>query len=272
MARCRNIKPDFFKNEDLSDLPAEARLLFAALWCWADREGRLEDRPRRLKAEIFPYGDADVDALLDQLATSPGRFIVRYVMDDVAYIEIPGFASHQNPHKAEKESVIPGYVRGKHPTRTVQEPCKDGSRPALTLNPSTLTLNPSTSASCSETDKPSPEPETAEAPDDPVVMPVVMTFPTDGKTKTWDLGQSKVDEYAEAYPSLDVPAECRKALQWIRDNATKRKTAAGMPKFLGNWMSRSQNDSRGNTRGQRKLPTGPGQRHPDDTGGGVGEF
>ena len=34
----------------------------------ADREGRLEDRALRIKAELFPYEQIDVDALLDDLA------------------------------------------------------------------------------------------------------------------------------------------------------------------------------------------------------------
>ena len=43
--RTRLLKPGFFMNEELARLPVRARLLFAGLWCLADREGRLEDRP-----------------------------------------------------------------------------------------------------------------------------------------------------------------------------------------------------------------------------------
>lgn len=49
MARSRNIKPGFFTNEVLADMPALVRLLFAGLWTIADRDGRLEDRARRLR-------------------------------------------------------------------------------------------------------------------------------------------------------------------------------------------------------------------------------
>ena len=41
MARIRTIKPDFFTSEDIVGLTPEARLLYIALWCEADREGRL---------------------------------------------------------------------------------------------------------------------------------------------------------------------------------------------------------------------------------------
>ena len=61
--RARNLKPGYFKNEGLADLPPLARILFAGLWGMADREGRLEDRPKRIKAEILPYDNCDTDKL-----------------------------------------------------------------------------------------------------------------------------------------------------------------------------------------------------------------
>ena len=53
--RARNIKPGFFKNDTLAELEFAARLLFIGLWGLADRAGRLEDRPKKIKAEVFPY-------------------------------------------------------------------------------------------------------------------------------------------------------------------------------------------------------------------------
>ncbi|MDI9733891.1 hypothetical protein QM259_16735 [Acinetobacter baumannii] len=52
MARSRNIKPSFFMNEDIIELPFEARLLFIGLWILADREGRLENRPKKIKMSV----------------------------------------------------------------------------------------------------------------------------------------------------------------------------------------------------------------------------
>ena len=47
------IKPDFLRDEELAALPLEARLLFAGLWMCADREGRIEDRPQRIKVDCL---------------------------------------------------------------------------------------------------------------------------------------------------------------------------------------------------------------------------
>ena len=51
MARSRNIKPSLFKNEVLGVADPLYTILFEGLWVLADREGRLEDRPLRIKAE-----------------------------------------------------------------------------------------------------------------------------------------------------------------------------------------------------------------------------
>ncbi|MGK5509435.1 DnaD domain protein [Brevibacillus formosus] len=105
MARARNIKPGFFKNEDLSDLSPHARLLFIGLWCLADREGFLEDRPKRIKGELFPYENVEIDECLQDLHES--GFILRYEVDGERFICIPKFKDHQNPHHREATSKIP---------------------------------------------------------------------------------------------------------------------------------------------------------------------
>lgn len=103
--RSRNIKPGFFKNERLAELPPEARLLFIGLWCLSDREGRLEDRPKRIKAELFPYENRNVNVLLDKLYQA--GFIVRYKVDQSGFILILKFKCHQHCHPNEKPSIIP---------------------------------------------------------------------------------------------------------------------------------------------------------------------
>lgn len=103
--RARNIKPAFFINEDLADLDVKARLLFIGLWCYADREGLFEWRPKRIKAAIFPYDNFDVEKLLMSLHAM--SLIVMYSQDGHDYGIIPTFKDHQNPHPHEKKSVLP---------------------------------------------------------------------------------------------------------------------------------------------------------------------
>lgn len=105
MARARNIKPGFFKNEILGEMPMEARMLFIGLWTLADREGRLEDRPKRIKMELFPYDSFDVDPMLSRLQAD--GFLTRYEVGGFRFIQIENFVKHQDPHYKEKASEIP---------------------------------------------------------------------------------------------------------------------------------------------------------------------
>jgi hypothetical protein len=104
MSRARNIKPSFFKNEVLASCSPYARLVFIGLWGLADREGRLEDRPLRIKAEVLPYDNCDMEKLLSEL--SDAGFIVRY-KKELPYIQVLNFIKHQNPHVKESASIIP---------------------------------------------------------------------------------------------------------------------------------------------------------------------
>jgi hypothetical protein len=63
---------------------------------------------------------------------------------------------------------------------------------------------------------------------------------------------SKLAEWQESYPALQVLTEARQALQWLRDNPHHAKTARGMPRFLGAWLARSQNNG-GTFRGQKQT-------------------
>jgi hypothetical protein len=156
MARARNIKPGFFINDELAEIEPLGRLLFAGLWCLADREGRLEDRPKRIKAEVLPYDDCDVDKLLNDLQDR--GFIVRYEVDGNQYIQVINFKKHQNPHVKEADSIIPPPptdepVPEKHSASTVQAPKQHSENPADSLNliPDSLNLIPEDILSSSET-------------------------------------------------------------------------------------------------------------------------
>lgn len=139
MARARNIKPGFFTNDLLAEAQPLARILFAGLWCFADREGRLHDRPKKIRAEILPYDQCDADELLKSLESL--GFIVRYEVNGVRFIQVLNFDKHQNPHVKEQASEIPAPCKpGVSP---VQVQCKPGESPEVAgLIPSSLIPDP----------------------------------------------------------------------------------------------------------------------------------
>jgi hypothetical protein len=102
--RARNIKPALFKNEVLGSADPLYTILFEGLWCMADREGRLQDRPARIKAEVFPYRNVDIEAMLGWLTEA--HFIDRYTTKLGNVISVVEFLKHQRPHKNEPQSEL----------------------------------------------------------------------------------------------------------------------------------------------------------------------
>lgn len=105
MARTRYIKPDFFTDDRIVELDIETRLLFIGLWTIADREGRLENKPRQIKMKLFPADEVDVAEKLRGL--SGQGFLSLYSVDSKDFIQIKNFVKHQRPHTKEAVSVIP---------------------------------------------------------------------------------------------------------------------------------------------------------------------
>jgi len=161
MARARNIKPGFFESDQLGEVSFCARLLFVAMWQLADRNGRLERRPAKLRAYAFRYDAlsvADVDKMLAELERA--SLIVLTDAEGLDIIEIPTFAKHQTPHPKEpslyeprKVSALPPGEAQKprkvsaHPPSHEEKPRKvsafvDETGVEPPLNPESLLLNP----------------------------------------------------------------------------------------------------------------------------------
>lgn len=248
MGRARLLKPGFFTNELLAELPYEGRLLFAGLWTLADREGRLEERVKRIKAAVFPFDEVDVLSLL--IALEVRGFIDRYMSAGMALIQVAKFSEHQTPFHREPASTLPPpdepSIRCVHGDHT-HTPC-----PPVLVQPVLVQPDPVLGAQA---------PRSARRADPPVLI-----FPTAGRPDSWDLHDAQITEWQELYQGLDVIGECRKALAWVRSNVGHKKTAGGMPRFLVNWFNRSV-DRRGSVdrRPDPRLGPAPERRwRPED--------
>lgn len=120
MPRIRSLKYEYFINEDLAQTSLQARLLGLGLTTLADREGRLEDRPLRIKVMLFPYDDVRVDDALNELQSV--GFLQRYIVNNQRFIRIVNFLKHQKPHPKEAASSIPGHEK----VRTSREKTRQG--------------------------------------------------------------------------------------------------------------------------------------------------
>ena len=73
--------------------------------------------------------------------------------------------------------------------------------------------------------------------------PPLFTIKATGK-KEWHLTASKLAEWSDSYPGVDILAECKRARQWTLDNPTRNKTSKGMPGFLSRWLSKVQDSGK----------------------------
>ena len=137
--RSRNIKPGFFDDEDLHlKLGPHHAILFAGLWCIVDKQGKCEDRPIRIKANVMPYYEVDVDKMLMELEGQ--NFIKRYSVNGTKYLKVLKFEKHQHPHHTEKDSLLPDppSIKNGHRMRTVTKPLSNGYAPSDSLNTDSL--------------------------------------------------------------------------------------------------------------------------------------
>lgn len=102
MARIRTIKPEFFTSEDIVELEPLARLLYIALWCEADKEGRMVWKPKTFKMRYLPGDCCDIESVCGSLVDS--GLVVLYG-EGLAYI--PTFYRHQHINPRESISVLP---------------------------------------------------------------------------------------------------------------------------------------------------------------------
>lgn len=91
----------------------------------------------------------------------------------------------------------------------------------------------------------------ANAPD----QPAAITLTLNDKTE-YPVFDSQVSEWAELYPVVDVMQELREMKGWLNANPRKRKTRAGIMRFINSWLAREQD--KGGTSGYgRDAPEPP---------------
>ncbi len=97
MARIRTLKPEFWSSPGVETLDPFARLLFVAMWNWADDYGVGVANPRELLGFAFPLDEqitvGDVRGWLDDIARVFG--VEFYEVDRRAYYAIPSWEKHQ---------------------------------------------------------------------------------------------------------------------------------------------------------------------------------
>jgi len=232
-------------NEDVVELDFGVRLLFIGLWTLADREGRLEYRPKRIKMQLFPADDIDITRSLTELHDS--KLIELYTVKDQQLINIPHFKKNQNPHPNEAKSML--HAPGCNGL------CNEGSRNDKS-NPACSLLS-RTSIPPPIVPPPSPDRDKGESPGNSPKgeqpRNVFLTIPLVDNTDH-PITESQLEKWQAAYPAVDVGQTIQRIASWNENNPKQRKTKRGINRHIDNWLAREQ-DNGGQT-GKASKGTG----------------
>lgn len=221
--RSRNLKPGFFKNEDLLEIEPLGRLLFQGLWCMADRDGRLEDRPKKIKIEVLPCDNCNVDKLLEILDKK--GFILRYKISNIKFIQILNFKKHQSPHMKEQNSIIPEPTPDMYGACMVHVPEINDASPSDILIPDSPyphSLNPSLNTFVESRKKNKSH---------KVIFDYI-------KNQFQNIPPEIIEKWQSIYPVINIQFEIGKAEAWVIANPKNKKS--NWMRFLVNWMTRAQ--------------------------------
>lgn len=221
MARIRTIKPEFFTSEDIVGLTPFGRLLYIALWCEADREGRLVWKPKTFKMRYFPADACDIDAMCAEVIDA--GLVVLY---GDGYAHIPSFLAHQHINPRESVSQLPDpdakVARGARVgTRHSRASDAQGGREGKGKEGS--------SDASAGADLPSAAPS----------LPPVICIPLNDNSEH-DVSEADVAEWRATYPAVDVLQQLRQMRAWCLAKPSNRKTRRGVLTFIVGWLGRAQ--------------------------------
>src|SRR5881628_3287611 len=103
MARIRSVKPEFWDSPDTARADLRTRLLYIAMWNWADDYGIGDASPVRLIGFAFPSDDipaADYPRLLADVSDAFG--VVFFEHEGRRFFTIPAWEQHQRTEKKAK--------------------------------------------------------------------------------------------------------------------------------------------------------------------------
>lgn len=101
MARIRTIKPEFYSSPGIDETSPWARLLYIAMWNWADDTGRGKAEARELMGFAFPLDEGMTVGEFRRLLGEVRRVfgVNFYKVDGRPYYSIPSWEKHQKIDK-----------------------------------------------------------------------------------------------------------------------------------------------------------------------------
>lgn len=217
MARARFIRPEFFTDEKIGELPFGARLLFQCIWIHSDLRGVFEHSAKFLRTQAFPYDEGVTSAQVVEwmgLLEAAGM-IARFEARGKTWGHVVHWKDHQRISGREVEIDEKMKPEARRPI----PPCSPQTVPGDTLDapraPS-LSLSLSPALSPAPTTSPSPSPAREDSP----------TTATTAQPRT--LGGVKAGDVRKAIDNRDTRALLRMFRCERVDDPAWEREAIGM--------------------------------------------
>ena len=234
----RILKESICQSEEINKLTWFEEAFFYRLIVACDDYGRFDGRVKIIKGTCFPLKeikDKEIQEGLDHMCAA--GLIRLYTVDDRPYLEMVTWNKHQRIRNQRSKYPSPPSISN---SLTV-----DSNSPQLAAD---CGLNPIQSNTESEYQSESiisSEPKAASEP------PVITLKLNDGSE--YPFYQNDVSSYMNTYPAVDIMQQFREMKKWCEDNPSKRKTKAGIKRFVNSWLAREQ-DKYHPAVGQRSSP------------------
>ena len=229
----RIIKDGICANEQIDRLTAFEETFFYRLIVNVDDYGLMDGRVSVLKAKLFTLRcgsmkGSEVEKALKRLCEE--GLVEVYHCKGRPYLHLTGWERNQQ-------------IRAKKPKYPRPEEADEGL-PEIICN----------QARADECKPKQAEPhdgkENQPSADDPVVVEMVLN---DGGT--YKVTRSEAERYQVLYPAVDVMQELRNAAGWLEGNPTRRKTKAGIKRYINGWLAKEQD--KGGGKGGNNTPYNP---------------
>jgi len=248
----RVLKESICTSDDMAALTWFEQALFTRLIVTVDDYGRTDARASIIKGRLFPLDDVKPAEIEKGLKHMEELGMVRlYSVSGKPYLLLTAWTKHQQPRA--KISKFPAPEDACNQLQADASNCKqmqaDAPDKRYTINDTRYTINDISCAEPAESDT-APEPEQQEK------EPSVITLTLNDGTE-YPILQADVDQWAGLYPAVDVMQELRAMRGWLDANPTKRKTKAGVRRFINSWLSREQ-DKGGSAPRVRPRKSGKG--------------
>lgn len=217
----RIIREDILTSSRVDELDPPSEVFYRRLLSKCDDHGLYDARPAILRASLFPLRIdrvREADCSRWMAACQKAGLIVLYSHDGRPYLQVLNtrWAARSEP---------------KYPLPSSENTCAQLKTPVSLVVDVVEVVSVSedvSKASC-------PEPQADSGP-----IAITLTLNTG---KDHPIGESMVRELGGLYPAVDVMAELRKMKGWFLANPNKKKTKAGIMRFVTNWLAREQDKS-----------------------------